>query len=403
MQTLTAGSFLNLENAENVEALKHTARRLAGHTATVVRENLQPGALENLALNLWEKAEYVTRETERQRLRQIFVENFGEQFRELKPVGVAQEEKSASEVPATNSSKEFAPAVEGGKDEFWGFVKTDEPPGGSSAQENNALVAGEPEKIEQSAAQSVVETTAETAKPENQSNATGEASNLENQIAHVAGQTESAAATQDSDVVKTEATVAAGVAPHVKSKPHPVAATGGKTTTQTPNEKEPFEFGKCTVNLNLVLLPRSGDAKGRKVIASAVSHNLPPEIDFLEIADGEDLMQIADLVRDKLARFKQSLPAKYIEQLRASKTNRAKSGAVVTKATAAAPTQAASSQADAEKTSGGRENTPETNRVETEKQQSALPKENNPGALSPPVPTVVNRPGAANDVQQSLF
>ena len=61
MQTLTAGSFLNLENAEAVEALKFTARRLAEHTANVVKENLSPVSLKNLANSLWEKAEYVAR------------------------------------------------------------------------------------------------------------------------------------------------------------------------------------------------------------------------------------------------------------------------------------------------------------------------------------------------------
>jgi valyl-tRNA synthetase len=71
MQTLQAGSFLNLENDQGVEALKFTARRLAEHSEGVVAENLNAAALENLANNLWEKAEYVARETERRRLKQI--------------------------------------------------------------------------------------------------------------------------------------------------------------------------------------------------------------------------------------------------------------------------------------------------------------------------------------------
>jgi hypothetical protein len=71
IQTLTADSFVNFENDASVEALKLTARRLAEHTATIATaENLQPASLENLANNLWDKAEYVTRETERRRLRE---------------------------------------------------------------------------------------------------------------------------------------------------------------------------------------------------------------------------------------------------------------------------------------------------------------------------------------------
>ncbi len=160
MQTLTASSFLNLENASTVEALKFTARRLAGHTASVVRENLNAASLENLVNNLWERAECVTRETERRLLHQIFIENFRERFRELKPdvfkaetsglevspadstiENAGSEEQSpapeiikrggselaatAENVSSSDSAKESAPEVEAKKDEFLSFVKTD--------------------------------------------------------------------------------------------------------------------------------------------------------------------------------------------------------------------------------------------------------------------------------------
>src|SRR5437868_255485 len=85
MQTLQAGSFLNLDSDEKVEALKFSARLLAEHSGKVVKENLNQQSLESLANNLWQKAEYVTREAERRRLQQIFVENFTERFRELQP------------------------------------------------------------------------------------------------------------------------------------------------------------------------------------------------------------------------------------------------------------------------------------------------------------------------------
>ena len=84
MQTLTAGSFLNLENAENVEALKFTAQRSPRYDCCR-RRKLTTSALENLANDLWQKAQYVARETERRKLREIFARNFAERFRELKP------------------------------------------------------------------------------------------------------------------------------------------------------------------------------------------------------------------------------------------------------------------------------------------------------------------------------
>jgi hypothetical protein len=111
MQTLTVGSFLNLENDSTVESLKHTARRLAEHTGTVVGENLNHAAHENLANSLWQKAEYVVRATERRRLHQIFVENFSERFRELKPE-TAEAQKSEPSVSSAEATIETGDSVE---------------------------------------------------------------------------------------------------------------------------------------------------------------------------------------------------------------------------------------------------------------------------------------------------
>jgi hypothetical protein len=385
MQTLTAGSFLNLESAEKVEALKFTARRLAEHSASVVPSVLNAAALGNLALNLWEKAAYVTRENERQRLRQIFVENFGERFRELKPADAISTEKSVSEISAADSPKEAAPvAVEGEKDEFLGFVKTDEPPSDVSVEENRAQSAGEPEKIEQSGAR------AETV-------------NSENQIADVTGQAESTTATENSAAVKTETPPA--VAPHVESKPQPVAASAGKPNTQTPNEKEPFEFEKCTINLNVTLMPAEPGKETRKVIVGTVSHNLPPEIDFLEINEGGDLTQIAGLVREKLARFKQTLPVKYIEQLRASKNNSAKKLATAKTTPALALARSETGEDKAEETSGEQNKREEGNGggALTGKPLAEATVEKNSAAASTAMMPTVNQSGAANSLQGSLF
>jgi hypothetical protein len=54
---------------------------------------------------------------------------------------------------------------------------------------------------------------------------------------------------------------------------------------QAADANEPFAFGKCTINLNLILLPSPNDGNGRKAIISATSHKLPPEIELLEIGE----------------------------------------------------------------------------------------------------------------------
>lgn len=429
MQTLTAGSFLNLENAQSIEALKHTARRLAEHTATVVKENLQPVALENLANSLWEKAEYVSRETERRRLHQIFNENFGERFRELKPeTGEAQNSdfevspaaapvKNANQSGASNapeivelveresaatseyvsspvSLEEPATVAEGKRDEFLGFVESGASFVETRTAETSAMSTEAATALEETAptaAQNSDELIVEASKPDNQS-ATPETSSSVSE-SDGDGKDEPQTA-ENSNRVKTETTV-------------PVPAGSKPTTTATATVgREPFEFEKCTINLNLILLPMESGNNARKIIVGAVSHNLPPEIDFLEIAEGGNLTQIADAVREKLERFKQTLPVKYIEQLRASKAKSAKKTAPTktTNAATVAPTQSAVNPATAAKRSGEQE-TPETRRTETEKPQpeAISAEKNNPTASTvAPVPTV-NQSGAANSIQGSLF
>lgn len=431
MQTLTAGSFLNLENASTVEALKFTASRLAEASANVVKENLQPAALENLANSLWQKAEYVARETERRRLHQIFVENFSERFRELKPE-TAEAQKLEIEFPPAEATiknaelekqspapvivesgeaecattgenaslsvltKESAAVVEGKRDEFLGFVEPGEPFGDATATDASAATAT-------TIAQTDDGLTAEPSKSENQSMVAVETPNSVNQADDSAASKESLTM-ENSNAAKTEAK---NIAASAESKPTttttPATVSAGKNGTSAVAEaKEPFEFEKCTINLNLTLLPMESGKNTRKVIIGAASHNLPPEIDFLEITEGGDLTQIAHLVREKLERFKQTLPVKYIEQLRQSKNKPAKKPAATKATTITAPTRAEINPAKAEKPSG-EQKPQETKLTETEKPQpEAVTEKNNTAASTAPMPTV-NQSGAANSIQGSLF
>jgi hypothetical protein len=394
MQTLTTGSFLNLENLETVEALKFTAQRLAEMTTAVVAENLNAEALKNLANDLWQKAEYVARETERRRLHEIFVENFCERFRELKPeVSVAKDNDSIEQPSATiesvstpDSIVESTTAVEGKKDEFLGFVKIDEPFVESFATEMNAgtttAMESAPEKTEQETIEAV---------PEDEPDAD-----------------EKVSRENPSDVKpqSTTATVA-----DAKDNP-PVATSAVKNNVTAPKSadaKEPFEFGKCTVSLSLTLLPASGDGRGgRRAIISAASHNLPPEIEFLEISESENLIEIADLMRGKLERFKQTLPAKYIEQLRASKTKTAKKPATTKPAaTSPAPTKPEITQANSARTNGEQQaqnlSATEIEKTKAEITEITAKKENIMTQPAPVAPLPQPQVAAANNVQPSLF
>ncbi|MGC2236064.1 MAG: hypothetical protein WA584_07875 [Pyrinomonadaceae bacterium] len=372
MKILSSGSFLNLENAESVEALKFTARRLAEHSTGAVKENLNAQQLENLALQLWQKAEYVARETERRRLQQIFVENFTEGFRELKPdlkvspienadslnQSFAQKQGADEETREDNfaSSAEQTPEIAEKTDEFLGFVKADDTFGDAPESETGAVA--EPQEIIRENIQSESASQILTTQPQTPS-------------------TTVSISEQVKEKTEVTAEIAETATPQQAAK-NDSAATNQTNKTLAVQVKEPFEFGKCAVSLNLTLLAGSGASKNRKAIISTASHNLPPEIEFCEIADGEDLEQITELLKNKLARFRQSLPVKYIEQLRTAKSKTAKKSEPTKSTTAAAPTQTEKKQPE---------------RTE-EKVQAA-----NTTAPLPPI----GQQNAANEIQGSLF
>lgn len=389
MKTLQAGSFLTLENDGSLEALKFTARLLAEHTEKVVKENLNAASLENLANNLWQKAEYVTRETQRRRLQQIFVENFTERFRELKPdfdtlTAVIADSFNREHTPEKVENKgepiaireDTSPAEQTSeaqvqKDEFLGLVKNDEILSESGAEEREATIT---EEIKQT---TEAETKAESAKTENES---GTAETAGPEISKVSEETKTIEEKSNADKVQTTAQNNSRTENLVKSGTSPQMA------------KEPFEFGKCTVSLNLTLLPCFGNEASRKVIISAVSHALTPEIEYLEIAEGENLEQITALVKDKLSRFRGTLPVKYIEQLRASKAKPTKTSQTA-KSALSTSLSTEKSVGDDAKTSGEQKSEVKSNEQTAEKESDATV---SVGVVPPPV--AINA-----RVQPSLF
>lgn len=395
MQTLQAGSFLTLENDGSLEALKFTARLLAEHTEKVVKENLNAQQLENLANSLWQKAEYVTRETQRRRLQQIFVENFTERFRELKPdfdtltLAIADsfnrehtpekvEDKGEQIVIRENTlPAEQILKVETQKDEFLGLVKNDEILSESAAEEREVAITEEIKQITEA------ETKMEAAKTENEIG-TAETSIPESN--KVSEKTEIIKEKSNADKVQTTT--------QTNSRTENLVKSG----TSSLGAKEPFEFGKCTISLNLTLLPCFGNEASRKVIISTVSHALTPEIEYLEIEMGEDLEEIAALVKDKLSRFRGTLPVKYIEQLRASKTKTTKTNQ--TKSALPTSLSTEKSTGDGEKTSGEQKmSSAAHSQSEVKSDEKTAEKESEAvfsvGAVPPPV--------ANERVQPSLF
>ena len=171
-----------------------------------------------MANNLWEKAEYVARENEQRRLKQIFVESFTERFRELKPEFIETENSSfeagsntltSENTDSINNSlapeiiepgeEESTTVTQEKSDEFLGFIKSDESSENASNAESEAKITTALEET----AQTAHETVSETLQLENQ-RAVDVTPNDENQTESVAEKPNAIKPQTDASAAKTE-------------------------------------------------------------------------------------------------------------------------------------------------------------------------------------------------------
>ncbi|MBK9766982.1 MAG: hypothetical protein IPP63_08150 [Chloracidobacterium sp.] len=138
---LNSGSFIPLDNREKIEQLIFTARTLANEVSQ--NEGFQSSGQTNqqIGLELWKGAEYMTRSHEEVTIRNIFLSKFLERLREIERETV---QLTSSPIPAsipaavetsvpTNSAMFTEPptdittesAIEA-KDEFLGIVDSEE-------------------------------------------------------------------------------------------------------------------------------------------------------------------------------------------------------------------------------------------------------------------------------------
>lgn len=361
MQTLTAGSFLQLESSEKTDSLRFTAAQLAENSCQMIHQTVTLDAAQHLADRLWEKAEYVTKEAEKPQLKQIFVGSFLEKFCELKPdtaavAGVENEIISESPVNqnepqsfaapgAVNSfasdeteiasDNEISPEQNHG-DEFLGLVKDEN----SEVIETQADLSLSDEVVNQTivAPSNGENQTSETVAPL-QSEQTKIATEVSPPALHAPSESLTAPTAVKSESDKPASAPSPENA-KLAASASTVAASVGKNVAA-----EPFEFDKCTINVSFQLLPAvaANDAETRTMLVSVVSHGNPPEIEMTRLPSGASVNEISDVVSRVLLKFKNGLPQKYIESLRrqkakpTAKTNRATSGSTTALASQTQP------------------------------------------------------------------
>ncbi len=323
MQILNGGSFVNLDSAEKIEQLVFTAKQIA--QTAIETEGFVNDESNNrqIALDIWQGAEYMTREHEEAQVKNIFVKNFIEELRELKNANRISGESvsnTANAIETNETGETVNPIIKADeRDVFLGFLAPTE----TEEKANSAV------QIETSPVAAVLETANriedfKTDSSESETNVNGEASSDFKSEDVVAADMPEEPLTETESEISTESN---SVNPPTIQT---VEDSGAKQISQAAQtaigaialpEKEPYQFDKCTVTATIQLLPVEADASRRKVVLSVRTHDFAPQISVIETAKelyGEEILPALEKAFEK---YRSNLPLKVMDKLRREKSS----------------------------------------------------------------------------------
>lgn len=311
MQILTSGSFINLESGEKIEQLIFTAKAIADSAIqtdgfTSSEENNQ-----RLALEIWQGAEYMTREHERARIQNLFVNNFLERLREVAPASSATD--NLPEIVESAAAENSPVEADASKDEFLGFV--------SSAAENEIQeIAAENDAVAENAeAINSAEISApsdEAAPSVRDGNSERETIESVEDVASEAVETQTIEPESDKAIETNREieTSIAEVSQIVKAGSLAIAAI-------TLPEKEPYRWEDCLVTATIQLLPV--EAGRRRVVVSVKTHDFAPQISLAELSGAEAATpeSLARSLGEAFEKYKNDLPVKVMDKMKREKSS----------------------------------------------------------------------------------
>lgn len=324
MQILNGGSFVNLDSAEKVEQLIFTAKQIA-QTATETEGFVNDEATNRqIALDIWQGAEYMTREHEEAQVKNIFVKNFIEELRELKNANQPSDEFAPKAVITVENDSEAQinepvnSVVETDeRDEFLGFVAPTETEERASAA---ALIDTSPIIVRQETENQTEDFN--TNSSESEMTSRSEAT-MEFESESVAGNS------PEEPSPTTENEISAESSP-VNSSPIQTVENSdeGKTSEAVKEpveaialpEKEPYQFDKCTVTATIQLLPVETDAARRKVVLSVRTHDFAPQISVVETEKEFNGAEILPALEKAFEIYRSNLPLKVMDKLKREKS-----------------------------------------------------------------------------------
>lgn len=338
MEILNSGSFIPLDNRERIEQLIFTARTLAEEVSR--NDGFQSSGQSNqqIGLELWNGAQYMTRSHEEVTVRNIFLSKFLERLREIERESPKLSSvTNAPPMPPVETSRPsdtaVPPAIQidvessvspAQQDEFLGVVDSEDQSEERPSYANECIPECEDEiaSILSSAGTSnVVDLDGEQSIERNYRTPVEERVEAGESVA--ATDSEMKADDGEIDVIDVDSVVEdekpiqpseASSGAHGEVKP----IIGEQSVTPVIlSEQEPYNFDSCTVTAVIQLLPKANGV--RDCILSVRSHNFAPQILFSNITDESGLSDLSAQLSDALDQYRTALPGLAAEKLKKEK------------------------------------------------------------------------------------
>ncbi len=316
MEILNSGSFIPLDNREKIEQLIFTARTLANEVSQ--NEGFQSSGQTNqqIGLELWKGAEYMTRSHEEVTIRNIFLSKFLERLREIERDTVQLTSRpspalipTAIETAVPVSTPIFAApqthietesTVEA-KDEFLGIVDSEESVQERPSYANECKPECEEEIVSMLDSSEDFSNVEPTAEPRVQQNSTPTpALNVEDEEV------------QEHDGAKVASEVESVTEPTTSKEEIDDSVSDCTITPEQSvrsvvlSEKEPYNFDACTITAVIQLLPESNGS--RDSVVSVRSHDFAPLITFTNLCNESGELNLSDPISAALEQYRNSLP-----------------------------------------------------------------------------------------------
>lgn len=325
MQIITSGSFINIENQEKIEQLVFTAKEIADAAVETNGFTSIEEQNEKLALEIWQGAEYMTREHERAQIQNIFVSNFLERLREIAPAP-----NDLPKIPVASSNEIPVNRADADKDEFLGFVTA----AAAAAETNNenGEVAGFADNVaEKPQAINLTEVVVQNREPmpitQTENPETKTTQPFETATAEMDNAAPDNVEPDNVEPDNSEPEVIRSIAPKRKAEnkiaevsqiPRNHKPAVG-TTEITLYEKEPYRWDDCTVTATIQLLPvESGGV--RRAVLGIRTHDFAPQISVIELADAAKPEDILPALEKAFEKYKADLPVKVMDKMKREKT-----------------------------------------------------------------------------------